>query len=232
MIHTKGKFIVLEGGDGSGKATQARLLTKALQEYSPTAFYEFPRYKQSAFGALIGRCLAGEFGNFLELSPYLSSLPYMLDRTRAKYLLIESLKDGHVICDRYTPSNIAYQAAKIPKGKERQTFINFIEEGEYGELGLPEPDMVIYLQVPADISAELIKKKQERNYLAGTGRTHDQFEENIKYQQEVMGVYLDLAKQRKSWHIINCLDKNKKLLPREDIHLQVIKLVKKELKLE
>ncbi len=229
MFYSGGKLIVLEGGDGSGKATQARLLVKALQEYGPAAFFEFPRYKQSAFGALIGRCLAGEFGDFLKLSPYLSSLPYILDRARAKYLLLESLKEGHVICDRYTPSNIAYQAAKLPS-RERQAFIDFLEKGEYGELGLPMPDLVLYLHVPAKISSQLVTKKSKRSYLKRAG-AKDQHEADLDYQETVAALYLQLAKKRGNWQIIDCLD-NGRLLPREDIHLKVMRTVKKELGLD
>src|SRR4051812_18225473 len=115
MATDRGNLIVIEGTDGAGKATQSALLLKVLKKQRSVSFFDFPRYKQSNFGRLIRRSLSGEFGNFLELSPYLSSLPYMLDRARAKYLLLESLKEGDVICDRYTTSNLAHQTAKLPK---------------------------------------------------------------------------------------------------------------------
>src|SRR5258708_1619076 len=193
MFYNKGKLIVIEGADGSGKATQARLLSRALEEYGPVASYEFPRYKQSEFGRLIGRSLTGEFGDFLNLSPYLSSLPYMLDRARAKYLLIESLKEGNVVCDRYTPSNIAFQSAKL-KPAERKEFITFLERAEYEELGLPAPDLVVYLSVPTSITSELLLKKEKRAYI-GVGEK-DQYEKNVEYQQEAMNIYRDLSKKR------------------------------------
>lgn len=227
MFRNQGKLVVIEGADGSGKGTQARLLAKAIQEYAEASFFEFPRYKKSAFGKLIGRCLAGEFGNFLELSPYFSSLPYILDRARAKYLLLESLKEGHVICDRYTTSNLAHQAAKLPES-ERAAFIDFIEKGEYEELGLPAPDLVIYLSVPLVISMELVSKKSLRDYLNGEAK--DQHEEDPDYQQKVMDMYLWLAKNNPNWRVINCLEKGK-MLSREEIHLKVMKVVKRQLNL-
>ena len=228
MFRNQGKLVVIEGADGSGKGTQARLLTKVIQEYTNATFFEFPRYKKSAFGKLIGRCLAGDFGDFVELSPYLSSLPYILDRARAKYLLLESLKEGHVICDRYTTSNIAYQAAKLPE-KERVEFIDFIEKGEYEELGLPVPDLVIYLAVPVEISTELVTKKSLRAYLNGDTKK-DQYEADAGYQAKVAEMYQWLAKNNENWQVINCV-KNGKLLSREEIHLKIMKLVKKELNL-
>lgn len=229
MIYNKGKLIVIEGADGSGKATQSRLLQKSLEEYGPVALFEFPRYKKSSFGELIGRCLAGEFGDFLTLSPYLSSLPYMLDRARAKYLLLESLKEGHVVCDRYTPSNIVYQAAKLPV-KERAAFVNFLERGEYEELGLPAPDLVIYLSVPSEISADLITKKNIRPYLDKKGIL-DIHEKNLEYQKEVSSLYREFSKKRKDWKIIECFEKGK-LLSREDIHHKVMKVAKDFLKMK
>ncbi len=213
MFYHDGKLIVLEGGDGSGKATQAKLLTIALARRAPTNFFTFPRYTKSAFGDLIRRSLDGEFGNFLKLSPYLASLPYTLDRVRAKYLLLEMLKDGHVVCDRYTPSNLAYQAAKLPLAA-RPKFVNFLEQGEYGELGLPKPDLVIYLHVPALVAAKLIVARAKP----------DQHEANLAYQAAVIEMYLTLAKSRKNWHIVRCV-KNGKLRSRAEIHKEVFSIV-------
>ncbi len=218
---------MIEGADGSGKGTQTRLLAKSLEEYGPVVQFEFPRYKNSAFGNLIKRCLGGEFGNFLELSPYLSSLPYILDRVRAKYLLLESLKDGHVICDRYTPSNIAYQSAKLSSG-ERKEFIEFIESGEYEELGLPAPDLVIYLSVPVETSAQLIKERRAKGKAEVVKDIH---ESNLEYQRKVADVYRYLSKERSNWKIVDCV-KGGKLLPREDVHQKVVKIVKEHLKLK
>ncbi len=71
-------FIVLEGGDGSGKGTQAELLRKTLEQSTVVTMFDFPRYDGSFFGALVGRALKGELGDFKGLSPYLASLPYMI----------------------------------------------------------------------------------------------------------------------------------------------------------
>lgn len=227
MSWNKGNLIVIEGGDGAGKATQTMLLYRALKRVRPVAIMDFPRYKQSQFGRLIRRSLDGEFGDFLNLSPYLSSLPYILDRARAKYIMQESLKNGDVICDRYTPSNLAHQGAKLSKSK-RKDFIKFIEEGEYGELGLPAPDLVIYLWLPAKNSKELMRRRAEHH----KDRKLDLHESHAEYQQKVVDTYLELVKTRKNWHVVKCIDSKGKMLSRSEIHKQVLQIVRKSLNIK
>ncbi len=222
MSEKRGKFIVIEGGDGSGKATQAEFLVETLRKSGEVTYFDFPQYETSVWGALVGQCLAGEFGDFLRMSPYLSSLPYSLDRASAKDALIAALQKGHVVCNRYTPSNIAYQSAKLPD-KEQESFISFIERGEYDEIGLPRPDMVIYLDVSSNISSELILQKAQRSYLTEDVKK-DQHEQEPEYQDRVARVYRKLAAVRLDWHSIPCTE-NGTLLSRERIKKEVESLV-------
>lgn len=202
----RGKLIIIEGGDGSGKGTQSELLIKKLRESGQKVQYlDFPQYDKT-FGALCGRALKGEFGDFKKLSPYLASLPYMLDRLTAKDKITEALKHGWVICNRYTPSNVAFQAAKLT-GAKRKEFINFLENAEYKVLGLPEPDLVIYLYVPVAIASKLVAMKQKRHYLKGAKK--DQHEKDVSYQKKAADMYTSLAKNRSNWKIINCIKKGK-----------------------
>ncbi|MDB5254580.1 MAG: thymidylate kinase, dTMP kinase [Parcubacteria group bacterium] len=226
MIHTQGKLIVIEGTDGAGKGTQSALLLEALSKKRSVSFFDFPRYKKSRFGQLIKRSLSGEFGDFLALSPYLSSLPYMLDRARAKDLLVEALKDGDVICDRYVSSNLAHQTVKLPKNK-RKDFIEFVEEGEYKEIGMPMPDLVVCLYIPADISQNLMTERARKN----KERKIDIHEGQPSYQAQVIQMYKELASKRKTWHVVECVDKKGQLLSREAIHQKVLQIVKKTLKI-
>jgi dTMP kinase len=219
MAWSRGKLIVIEGGDGSGKATQTSLLFNTLKKNGPVTIFEFPRYKQSQYGKLTRRALNGEFGDFLELSPYFSSLPYTLDRVRAKYLILEALKEGHVICDRYTPSNLAHQGAKLTD-KERQRFMDFVETGEYQELGLPAPDIVIYLWVPSEISKRLLDKRAKKERLP-----KDIHESKSEYQESVVKTYLKIAKTRKNWHVIKCFGSEGNLLSKKEIHQKILKVV-------
>jgi dTMP kinase len=220
----KGLLIVLEGGDGSGKATQSKLLVEFLKKSGRVSYFDFPQYGKTVFGTLTGKCLAGEFGDFLHMSPYLSSLPYMLDRAVAKDKIITALKKGHVVCNRYAPSNIGFQAAKLA-GKEREDLIHFLEQGEYEEIGLPRPDIVFYLDVPRMVASHLVLQKEQRGYL-GEKKKKDQHEKDLTYQEKVSEVYRSLAKRRKGWHIISCA-RNGHILPPETIHKKLISIIYK-----
>ncbi len=205
MIKQKGRLIVLEGGDGSGKATQSELLEKRLKKegYS-TSFFSFPRYYDSHAGKLIGELLSGKHGDFMSMSPYVSSLPYVLDRASAARDIQAKLDKGHiVICDRYSPSNIAHQTSKLPE-EDREPFINFIENLEYNELAIPKPTLVIYLLVPVDVAYGLIMQKDERGYLASDGSKRDHAERNKEHQKHTRDVYLKMAAKRDDWTAVDC----------------------------
>lgn len=224
----KGTFIVIEGGDGAGKATQLELLKNAFDGLKlKTTTFDFPRY-EAFFGALVGRALKGDFGDFLTLSPYIASMPFTLDRASAREDLLKALTKGHILSNRYTPSNVVYQAAKIDSEKGRKEFIESLEKGEYEVMKLPKPSLVIYLQVPADISAKLITEKAARNYLGKEKGVKDLYEQNLEFQKKVTALYLALAKKRSDWKVINCAPKAK-ILSREEIHKKVLALVEKHL---
>jgi dTMP kinase len=220
----KNLLIVLEGGDGSGKATQSKLLLEYLKKTGKASYFDFPQYGQNVFGTLVGKCLKGDFGDFLHMSPYLSSLPYILDRACAKDKIISALKRGHVVCNRYTPSNIGFQSAKISDKKEREDLIKFLEQGEYEELGLPRPDVVLYLDVPRDVASALVLEKEQRAYL-GAKKAKDQHENDLTFQEKVSEVYKTLAKERKGWHLVFCA-RNGHILPVEVIHNKIISIIK------
>ena len=225
----RGKLIVIEGGDGSGKATQGALLLEFLKTKGKVGYFDFPQYGKTVFGDLTGRCLKGDYGDFLHISPYLSSLPYMLDRASAKDDILAALGKGNVVCNRYVTSNLGFQAAKL-KGKERRDIIEFLEKGEYEDIGLPRPDLVIYLEVPHRVASAFVLKKDVRGYL-GCEKAKDQHEADAGYQKEVAKVYKELAKERPGWRIISCVRNGKTLTP-EAIHKQVLAVVKKHLNLK
>jgi dTMP kinase len=156
---TPGILIDIEGADGSGKATQTKLLVEALQKAGrEVATFSFPRYYESRAGKLIGELLAGKHGDFMTMPAYVSALPYAMDRAGAREALQGALDAGTVVvCDRYTSSNLAHQSAKVPKD-EQPALIEFIEDLEYVDLRLPRPDVVFYLSMPTDVSSEHIRK--------------------------------------------------------------------------
>ena len=111
----KGKFIVLDGNDGSGKATQSRLLADKLSAEGIAAItMDFPAYDRNYFGALLGECLAGKHGDFLHMDPKIASTLYMLDRFESSGDILEALEKGKVIiADRFSSSNQIHQGGKI-----------------------------------------------------------------------------------------------------------------------
>jgi len=218
----KGKLIVLEGSDGSGKATQTGLLLERLKkEGKNIRMLDFPRYKESVYGELVGRALAGEFGDFLSISPYFTSLPYMLDRVSARDEIRRALEEGHVLCNRYTSSNAAHQAAKLALNKQKD-FISFVEKGEYEELKLPRPTVVIFLDVPVSVAQQLVDEKDEREHL--NGKKRDQHEKDAEYLGRVRDIYLRLAEEREDWYPVECVS-NGHLLSKEAIHEKVYNIV-------
>lgn len=224
--NSRGKLIVIEGGDGAGKGTQTKMLIDVFKIHGLTvSTLDFPRYEESLFGALCGRALKGEFGDFRHMSPYIASLPYTLDRASAKEKIKEHLKNGIVISNRYTPSNVAFQSTKL-NGKKKKEFITFLENAEYGEMGLPKPDLVIYLHVPMKIAHELVAKKEARSYLALKKGKRDQHEQDKKYQADVIKTYRELANERPDWVCIECTKKGKIMTP-EEIHTMVFEQVLK-----
>lgn len=219
------KFIVIEGGDGAGKGTQAKLLVERLGKETKVSFFDFPQYEKNLAGELVGRYLKGEFGDPLLLSPYVASLPYSLDRVVARDELIKATEEGVVICNRYTPSNIGHQASKLPEDR-RNEFISWLERLEYGELKIPKPTLVIYLYVPVEISSQLVEKKEARAYIGGESAkgTKDGHEKDLEYQQRSIDVYVKMSKERSDWKLIDCV-KDGKLLSVEDVHSKIMAVI-------
>lgn len=225
----KGKLIVIDGGDGSGKTTQTKLLVNYFKQKGiPTKFYDFPRYYNSFHGKTVAKFLRGEFGEFDQVSPYLASLAYALDRASVKNEMNNFLrKGGYIIANRYATSNMAHQAAKLKSKKQKKDYLQWIYELEYEVHKIPKQDLVILLYVPWQISQILTSKKGGRGYLKG--KSLDIAEKNLKHRVETEKMYLQLAKNNKNWVKIDCVINNRLLLPQE-IHKKIInELVKKGL---
>lgn len=222
-----GKLIVFDGTDGSGKATQAKLLAKYLGNQGEQAKYiSFPRYYESFHGSMVGKYLNGDFGNLKEVNPYLASYAYAIDRLTAKPQMEDWLEGGcYVISNRYTSSNMGFQAARLPE-EERENYWQWLIEMEYKVHKLPKEDIVIFLYVPVEIGQQLVDKKGERGYVKGKKR--DLHEENLAFLKEAAQVYLKLCDRYEHWKKIDCVDKKGNLLPKKKIHKKVINLLKEE----
>jgi dTMP kinase len=220
----RGKFFVIEGIDGSGKETQTTLLIEALQKKGiKVKKMDFPQYGQTFFGDLVGRFLKGEFGSIKEVNPYLASLTYAGDRWQAKDEINSYLNKGYfVISNRYAKSSMGHQGAKL-KGKERKKLLEYLYKLEYEIYGIPEEDLDIFLDVPANFGKKLVLKKAKRNYL-GNRKKRDIHEADAKHQEEARKVYLNLIKKFPYIKKVECT-KNGKLLSIDDIHSKVWKIV-------
>lgn len=197
-------LIVLEGIDGSGKGTQAARLHARLNSRGvQTELLSFPRYQSTFFGERIGEFLNGEFGTLAQLDPFLVSLLYAGDRFESRDTLQQAQQhSAAVILDRYVPSNIAHQSAK-KSGQARKKLRQWIEHLEFGIFQLPQPEMVILLDIPIEISQELIRRKQPRSY---TEQTADLQEADVEYLAQVRDVYLELAASSPHWKIVPVAD--------------------------
>lgn len=217
-----GKLIVIEGTDGSGKSTQFRKLTERLeQEGQAFKTLVFPRYKEPS-SALIRMYLGGEFGTHpSDVNAYAASSFYAVDRYASyKQDWGKWYEDGGlIVSDRYTTSNAVHQTSKEPAEKQGD-FLKWLYEFEYDKLGLPCPDLIIYLDVPTSFTEKLMRRREQET------NTHaDIHEQDMQY----------LATCRQSgrtaanyygWNIIQCV-KDDEMRSIEDIHEEIYALVKR-----
>ena len=168
---SRGKIIVIEGIDGSGKETQTRLLVDWLKHHlgKEVSTFDFPSYNRSPFGRIIGRYLKGEFGDPVIMDPFEIALLYAGDRMHSRSELEAALDQGHiVVLNRYVPSNLAYGCAKLRilnRHSERDHLVAFNRLIEYGAARLPKPDLVVVLDVNCKVASTMIDSKAPRQYL-------------------------------------------------------------------
>lgn len=218
----KGKLIVMEAGsDASGKATQTAMLYERLKgEGKNVKKIEFPDYERDS-SVFVRMYLKGEFGRDPEaVDPYIVSPMYTLDRY-CSYIhrWQDYLQEGGIVlADRYTTSNMVHQASKIADPDEKDKFLNWLWDFEYGIYNLPIPDLVIFLDVPPEISRKLLARR------CGTGE-RDIHEGNFEYLKRTYSNALYIAKKY-GWHRIRCMDRDKgKILSPEEIHAMVYSAV-------
>ncbi len=216
-------LIVLEGLDGAGKSTQVRKLRKYLEGITPDLEYiHFPRYDSPVYGELIGRFLRGDFGSNETVHPQLVALLFAEDRHNAAPRMKETLNNGGVVLlDRYVYSNIAYQCAKLDNPDESERLREWILNTEYGNFGLPRPDLNIFLDVPigfVESSLEAGRKGADREYLHGARDIH---ESNIGFQKKVRQIYLRQAGLDPDFKRVDCSSDKGEMLPPDEIFAKV-----------
>lgn len=208
-MKNKGVLLVLEGIDGSGKATQSALLQKQLTRGKMAVRrVSFPDY-DSPSSALVRMYLDGDFGkNPSDVNPYAASLFYAVDRFASYRMKWKRFYEegGIIIADRYTTSNMVHQMTKYDSPSDRAAFLKWLEQTEYEELGLPRPDGVFLLDVPLALSEELVRHR------AVQGGSMDIHEQHIDYLRRCHEAYRELALHY-GWHRIACAEEGKLLQP-------------------
>ncbi len=221
----KGRFLVLEGGDGSGKSSQIALLGDFFKQGgNRVATLHFPRVEAEPYGAMIAEFLRGEYGPVDAVHPKLAALVYALDRMRAAEGLNAALQSGEtVICDRYVFSNIAYQCAKVADPGEQAALADWIDRLEYDSHGIPRPDVTLYLDVPPEFARANLRAAREgadREYLKGG---HDIHEASGSLQARVREQFLHLTQTRPGEiGLVDCHDDDGAIADRQTIHSRIL----------
>lgn len=221
MSKKKGIVIVIEGCDGSGKATQTqRLYERLLKEDCKVKKVEYPNYKSDS-SALVKMYLKGDFGeNPEDVNPYVSSTFYAVDRfasynTEWKEFYEEG---GIIIADRYTTANMVHQASKIKSIKERDKFLDWLWDFEFRIFELPVPDCVIFLDMPPEYSKKLMEKRANKF----TGHNEkDIHEKDYEYLVQSYNNSCSVAEKYK-WHRIRCVE-NENVKTIEEISKEISK---------
>jgi dTMP kinase len=220
---TPGLLIAIEGIDGSGKHTQAKLLAHALRSSGFVVHSTgFPQY-DSWFGQMVGRFLNGDFGPLESVDPHFTALLYAGDRFEAKSQLESALREGKVVLvDRYIGSNLAHQVARAPTEK-RAELLRWIEHLEYSLYGLPRENLILYLRVPPREAQTLVARKPERSY---TSASHDILETDLRHLEDAAEMY-DMLSRSRPWATIQCFNaqRNAMRLP-EEISGEMLEAVK------
>ncbi len=226
----RGKLIVIDGIDGSGKATQALLLKKRLQkEGIKVRTIDFPQYESNFFGRLIGDYLAGVFGDFIKVDPRVASVFYAADRFESSKKIRDWLLKGYVVlADRYVSANQIHQGGKVHSPAKRRRFLEWLDVMEYKVFKVPRPDIVIYLDIPYKVAREWLKKKVARRKKMYLNGKKDVAEDNLIHLRDSRETALSLAEKNKNWRKISCC-KGMVCMPREEVHERVFKIIKKKL---
>jgi len=227
LKENKGKIIVIEGIDSSGKATQVKMVYEELINEKYRAMrLEFPDYKSDS-SALIKMYLNGKFGEDPKsVNPYAASLFFAADRFASFKSDWEKFynEGGILILDRYTSSNMIYQAAKIENKKKREEYLDWINDLEFKKLDLPRPDIVIFLNMPPEFCSKLNDKRL--NKINGLNKK-DIHERNSGYLKKTYKVALNAAKKYK-WEVIDCIENNS-IKPINEINREILRIIENRL---
>jgi len=217
----KGKFIVIEGIDGSGKSTQTKLLIARLKKNKlKVKTMHFPQHGHEVFGNLVDSYLNNHFGHATRLDYRLASVLYAADRFEAKEKINRWLGEGYwVVLDRYTESNFGHQASKVRDKEKRLQIMEWLYNLDYKVFKNPKPDMTIFLQVDEKLVSKLMDKM---------GKSKDGHEGNVSFLRRSRIAYQEACDKFGYWKKIKCVVRGK-LLSIDEIHQKVWDMVSKYL---
>ncbi|MFA5934206.1 MAG: hypothetical protein WC795_03250 [Candidatus Paceibacterota bacterium] len=201
----KGKLIVFDGNDGSGKQTQAKLQIEKLKALGiETETLDFPRYYHNFFGKFLGECMTNQHGDWASTDPCLASMVYANDRLESSPMIQKWLDEGKfVLLDRFVSANQIHQGGKISDPEKREEFLKWLDTLEHDIFKIPRPDLVIYLDVPVEISLENLKKTGKKLY---TGDREDAVEGNREYLENSRAAGHELVFKNQNWRMIDCME--------------------------
>lgn len=199
-MSNRGKFIVIDGSDGTGKKTQHQLLLDRLaRENIPHHSVDFPRYG-NASAYFVEQYLAGKYGSADEVSAEKASVFYALDRFAAAQEINEALASGKVVvANRFTLSNMGHQGAKLADKAEREKLYQWIDTFEHETLGVPRPDMNIILTIPHSVAQANIDRRS-----VSDNRAKDIHEANDDFMRRSIDVYFELGELFDTCREVKC----------------------------
>ena len=211
------KLIVIEGLDGSGKANQAKKLTKALTDRGiPVREVSFPDYDSDS-SALVRMYLSGQFGTDpQDVNAYAASAFFAVDRFASyKKDWGRDYARGVIIADRYTTSNAVHQCGKLPK-EHWADFLDWLFDFEYNKLGIPAPDCVVYLNVAPQVSQALMTARY-----SGDESKKDIHERDLAYLKHSREAAAYCA-EKLGWKTVDCC-RDGQMRSIEEIHADILK---------
>ncbi len=208
---TKGRFLVIDGMDGSGKTEQTKMLVaRMVKEGLPVETISFPRYDTDS-GKVVKAYLDGAFGTPEQVGPKRASVLYAVDRYVASAEMRATLRAGtNLVANRYVASNMGHQGSKERRESERVAFYKWNDDLEHGLFALPRPDLNVILHVPVDISLALIEKR---------GNAKDAHE-NRAHLEAAEATYLEIARMFPGFALIECVESGR-LLTIGEVHEKV-----------
>ncbi len=215
----RGRFIVIDGIDGSGKTTQFELLKQELQLMGyKVEVIKFPRHSQTT-AYFVDEYLKGTFG---DLNPYAASIFYAVDRFEASVVIKNWLGEGKIVlADRYVVANAGHQGSRISDPVERLKFFKWLDNLEYNIFGIPKPDLNIILNMPAMTAYRLLKSRK-----SDEKHTDNMHQKSLTHLRQAQEAYMQIAKLFPNTKMVECLA-GKDVLSPQEIHNKVWELVRR-----